>query len=125
MNAIDVLGLTKRNTGYPQFQKAVLLKNAENGVKRIEFKYSVITSSKFTLTATGMPGLDLAVPTKTIRTSRLDIAFVMGDSVEIDGRIWTVADLEYVYENTSAQVTGRAEKAWVLYLNGGKGIGNE
>lgn len=123
MNAVDVLGITKSKTGNPQFQKAVLLKKVTNGIKRITFTFSEVAGAKFTMTSVGMPGLDVAVPTKTIRTSRMDIMFVSGDSIEIDGEIWTVADLEYVFDNRSAQITGNSKKAWILYLNGGKGNG--
>lgn len=122
MNAIDILGITKCKTGYPQFQKAVLLKAIKGGVKRIVFKYSIDVGSRFTLTAMGMPGLETSVPTKTMRTSRIDLPFVNGDSIEIDGELWTVGEVQFVYNNKSAQL-GDARQAVVLYLNGGKGNG--
>lgn len=123
MKAIDILGLGKNKREYPQFQKAEVIKAIEGGQKRVPFKFSVVNAPKFTLTAVGLPGLETAVPTKVIRTTRIDIPFVQGDSVSIDGEIWTISDLEFVYDNKSAQVTGNAVKAWTLYLNGGKGNG--
>lgn len=123
MNAIDILGINKNKREYLQFQNAVVIKSVKDGELRIAFKYSTLTGAKYTLTSVGLPGLDMSVPTKTIRTTRLDIPFVRGDSIEIDGDVWTVSDLEIAYENKSAQLNGNANKGWILYLNGGKGSG--
>lgn len=123
MNAIDILGISKKKNSYPEFQHATVIKSVSGGEKEIDFKYANIAGSKYTLTSVALPGLETPVPTKTIFTSRLDIPFATGDSVAIDGAIWTVADLERSYDNKAAQLTGKAEKGWTLYLNGGKGNG--
>lgn len=123
MNAIDLLGINKNKRQYPEFQKAVVIKSVKGGERRIKFEYHTLTGAKYTLTSVGLPGLEMSVPTKTIRTTRLDIPFVKGDSVEIDGEIWTITDLEISYDNLAAQMTGHASKGWIIYLNGGKGNG--
>lgn len=121
MNAIDLLGINKNKRAYPQFQNATVIKSINGSEKRIDFKYHTQTGAKYTLTSAGLPGLEMSLPTKTIRTTRIDIPFVKGDSVEIDGNLWTVTDAEFAYDNKSAQMTGNATTAWILYLSGGKG----
>lgn len=121
MNAIDIIGINKNKRKYPEFENASVIKAVKGGETRIDFKYHTVTGSKYTLTASGLFGLETPVPTKTIRTSRLDIPFVQGDSVVIDGELWTVTDLEKFYDSLSAQMLGGADKGWLIYLNGGKG----
>lgn len=127
MNAIDILGLSRNKRTYPQFLNAAVLKSVNNfgwqSQSKIHFKYCILTGAKYTLTSAGLPGLELSVPTKTIYTSRVDIPFVIGDSIEIEGELWTVKDVEKSYDNKSAQMTGDGTKGWILYLNGGKGNG--
>lgn len=123
MNAIDIIGLNKNKREYPQFQKATVIKAVKGGERKIEFRYHTLTGAKYTLTSVGLPGLEMTVPTMTIRTTRLDIPFVKGDSVEINGELWAISDLELSYDNLAAQSTGDAIKGWIIYLNGGKGSG--
>lgn len=136
MNPIDILGLNKKKSNNPEYRRAVLLRagegervvNADGTVggsyKKIEFSYSNASETRFTLTTTLMAGLDVPLPTKAIRTTRLDIPFAKGDAVLIDGIIWTVKDISFDEDDRRAMLSENAKTAVVLYLEGGGGNGS-
>lgn len=122
-NAIDILGTNKNKRANLEFHKARLVKAVNGGTLKIEFMYSVVANARFTVTTTALAGFETTVPTKTIRTTRIDLPFVNGDAIEIDGELWTLGDIEPITSNQSAQVLGDGVVAFNLYLSGGKGNG--
>jgi hypothetical protein len=121
MSGLDKLGLAVNKRTNREFLKACVRKKTDLGEVKFYFWYSVVAQKRFAEMTTPFVGVDIALPTRTIRTTNTEISFVKGDLIHIEKESWTVKDIEYDENNDSAMLTGQSKQAVILYLEGGKG----
>lgn len=94
--------------------------NDTMSIVEIPFKYEVVTSRSYTSTMAGMP-IEYTRPTETIRTSQIDLPFVVGDKVRLyDDNIMTVRSVEPLLNEVKAKMgLAKCVEKYTLTLEGG------
>jgi hypothetical protein len=104
---------------YKEYSRGALLVADKGAITERGFNYAVRTPRAYTATIAGIP-TEYDKPSEIIFTSRLDLPFARGARVRLnDGRVLTVKDTAFEYDNNRAYANGDGRVGWLLILEGG------